>query len=150
VLVDAIRIKQEATHDTITRAKAQQVHAHHFAESVRRKPQRNQLATSFIPHGVLPRAIHQQPTTSQQVIERGLRMKQLHATLHSLVNDYFIKLYRVERFNHRTTPLVTWQVWIESDSTKPSLLKSCVRECDTKREAITWVSIYNQPAKEHA
>jgi hypothetical protein len=77
-------------------------------------------------------------------------MKQLHATLHSLVNDYFIKLYRVERFNHRTTPLVTWQVWIESDSTKPSLLKSCVRECDTKREAITWVSIYNQPAKEHA
>jgi len=77
-------------------------------------------------------------------------MKQLHATLHSPVNDYFVKLYRVETYNHRTTPLVRWQVWIESDSTKPSLLKSCVRECDTKREAITWVSIYNQPAKEHA
>lgn len=77
-------------------------------------------------------------------------MKQLHASLHSLVNDYTINLYRVESYNHRTTPLITWQVWIESDSTRSSILKSCVRECDTKREAITWVSIYNQPAKAHA
>lgn len=77
-------------------------------------------------------------------------MKQLHATLHSLVNDYFIKIYRVERFNHRTTPLVTWQVWIESDTIKPSVLTSCYRECNTKREAIVWANIYNQPAKEHA
>jgi len=72
-------------------------------------------------------------------------MKQLHASLHSLVNDYFVNLYRVESFNHRTTPLITWQVWIESDT-----IKSCVRECNTKREAITWVGIYNQPSKAHA
>ena len=77
-------------------------------------------------------------------------MKQLHASLDSKANGYTINLYRVETFNHRTTPLVTWQVWIESDSARSSLFKSCVRECKTRIEAIEWVNIYNQPQKAHA
>jgi hypothetical protein len=141
VLVDAIRInQQEAIHDTITRAKPQQERSHCIAKGVRKAPQCNQLATSFVPYGALPRTV-QHGIAGQG----GSRMKQLHASIHSLVNDYTVKLYRVESFNHRTTPLITWQVWIESDT-----IKSCVRECNTKREAITWVSIYKQPAKAHA
>lgn len=58
---------------------------------------------------------------------------------------YIVSLYRVETYNHRTTPLVVWQVWIKS-----SEHTSCVRECTTKREAIEWALIYNQPQKEVA
>jgi hypothetical protein len=69
--VDAIRIKQEATHDTITRVDLQQERSHCIAKSVRKSPQCNQLATSCIPHGALPRAIQHGIAG-----EGGSRMKQ--------------------------------------------------------------------------
>ena len=42
-------------------------------------------------------------------------------------------LYRTESYNHRTTPLIEWVVRV-GDTT--------VRQCNTKREALTWLNIY--------
>ena len=42
-------------------------------------------------------------------------------------------LYRKESYNHRTTPLIEWVVRV-GDLT--------VRECRTKRDAMTWLAIY--------
>jgi hypothetical protein len=42
-------------------------------------------------------------------------------------------LYRKESYNHRTTPLIEWVVRV-GDMT--------VRECRTKRDAMTWLDIY--------
>jgi hypothetical protein len=42
-------------------------------------------------------------------------------------------LYRKESYNHRTTPLIEWVVRV-GDMT--------VRQCRTKRDAMTWLDIY--------
>lgn len=42
-------------------------------------------------------------------------------------------LYRKESYNHRTTALVEWIVRVGD---------TIVRECRTKREALTWLDIY--------
>lgn len=42
-------------------------------------------------------------------------------------------LYRKESYNHRTTALVEWIVRVGD---------TVVRECNTKREAMTWLNIY--------
>ena len=44
-------------------------------------------------------------------------------------------LYRRETFNHRTTPLVEWVVKVGD---------RIVRECTTRREALTWLNIYKE------
>jgi hypothetical protein len=42
-------------------------------------------------------------------------------------------LYRKESYNHRTTPLVEWLVYFKD---------KLVRECATRKEAMTWLDIY--------
>lgn len=42
-------------------------------------------------------------------------------------------LYRKESYNHRTTPLIEWVVRVGD---------TIVRQCNTKREALTWLTIY--------
>jgi hypothetical protein len=42
-------------------------------------------------------------------------------------------LYRRESYNHRTTPLVEWIVKVG---------ERIVRECPTRKEALTWLNIY--------
>jgi hypothetical protein len=42
-------------------------------------------------------------------------------------------LYRKESYNHRTTPLIEWIVRV-GDKT--------MRQCRTKRDAMTWLDIY--------
>lgn len=42
-------------------------------------------------------------------------------------------LYRKESYNHRTTPLVEWLVYFKD---------KLVRECATRKEALTWLDIY--------
>ena len=44
-------------------------------------------------------------------------------------------LYRRETYNHRTTPLVEWVVKVGD---------RIVRECATRKEALTWLDIYKE------
>lgn len=44
-------------------------------------------------------------------------------------------LYRKESYNHRTTPRVEWIVKVGDQ---------IVRECRTRREALTWLNIYSK------
>lgn len=43
------------------------------------------------------------------------------------------QLYRKESYNHRTTAKVEWVVKVG---------EQIVRECNTKREALQWLTIY--------
>jgi len=44
-------------------------------------------------------------------------------------------LYRKESYNHRTTPRIEWIVKVGDQ---------IVRECSTRREALTWLNIYSK------
>lgn len=46
-------------------------------------------------------------------------------------------LYRIEYFNHRTTPITEWLVYFND---------KLVRECPTRKDALVWFDIYAKEA----